>query len=378
MNFIGVDLAWGCSPTERSGNESGVLALDATGIISDAGWTIGIPETVEWIVNHAQDDTLVFVDAPLVVTNERGQRLCEQQVGQRYGRWKVAANSTNLDTPRLAGMSLVRELQSRGWSYADGIDGPPAAGRFVSECYPYTAIVGAEELGYAIERPRYKRSPKKMRITEFRGLRAAACDELIQRIAGLATADPPLHLQSHPITARLVAERSPLSDREYKHREDLLDAALCAWTAALWWRWGTERCQVLGIADSGTTRPAATIIAPARPQQRSERPARGECLPALQPFVIAKMPEGVPLPAPMSGPEKSSRRPSKGKTTVPGFVNRNGQHVLRATGLPGNDHVQLIYVLRCDTCRHEYGANGSDIFQRKCPACQGGAPGLRY
>jgi hypothetical protein len=27
-------------------------------------------------------------------------------------------------------------------------------------------------------------------------------------------------------------------------------------------------------------------------------------------------------------------------------------------------------------CGREYGANGSDIFQRKCPNCQGGTSGL--
>jgi hypothetical protein len=64
------------------------------------------------------------------------------------------------------------------------------------------------------------------------------------------------------------------------------------------------------------------------------------------------------------------------KTTQIGYENRNGQVVIRATGKPGNDHLQYIYVLRCGTCLHEYGANGSDIFQRKCPECQGGAAGL--
>ena len=49
---------------------------------------------------------------------------------------------------------------------------------------------------------------------------------------------------------------------------------------------------------------------------------------------------------------------------------------IRATGLPGNDHLQYIYVLRCERCGNEYGSNGSDIFQRKCPSCQGGMPGL--
>lgn len=63
-------------------------------------------------------------------------------------------------------------------------------------------------------------------------------------------------------------------------------------------------------------------------------------------------------------------------TTQPGYVNRNSQEVIRSTGKPGTDHGQYIYVLRCGECGEEYGANGSDIFQRKCPDCQDGAPGL--
>jgi hypothetical protein len=59
-------------------------------------------------------------------------------------------------------------------------------------------------------------------------------------------------------------------------------------------------------------------------------------------------------------------------TTEPGYRNRNGQVVIRPTHLAGTDHYQYVYVLRCGECGHEYGANGSDIFQRKCPNCQGG------
>lgn len=66
------------------------------------------------------------------------------------------------------------------------------------------------------------------------------------------------------------------------------------------------------------------------------------------------------------------------KSTEPGYVNRNGQTVVKATGLAGNDHLQYVYVLKCGRCSHQYGAKGSDIFQRKCPRCQGGAPGLPY
>jgi hypothetical protein len=65
-----------------------------------------------------------------------------------------------------------------------------------------------------------------------------------------------------------------------------------------------------------------------------------------------------------------------GKTTKPGYVNRNRQQVLHGTGLPGNDHNQVVYLHQCRDWGYRYGANGSDIFQRKCPACGGGRPGL--
>lgn len=65
-------------------------------------------------------------------------------------------------------------------------------------------------------------------------------------------------------------------------------------------------------------------------------------------------------------------------TTAPGSVNRNRQLVVRRTELPGNDHQQRVYELRCLECDHHYGANGSDIFQRRCPNCGGGAPGLPF
>lgn len=68
---------------------------------------------------------------------------------------------------------------------------------------------------------------------------------------------------------------------------------------------------------------------------------------------------------------------NRSKTTQPGYINRNGQEVLSRTGLPGNDHNQVIYILRCLRCDARYGANGSDIFQRRCPICDGGRPGLQ-
>jgi len=269
--FLGLDLAWGEETSRKAAAETGVVALDEAGRILAAGWTIGIAETVEWVEREAGGDSILFVDAPLIVENEVGQRLCEKQVGQRYGRWHVYANSTNRRSARLAGVVLRETLEARGWRYVSGSAGPAQSGRTVSECYPYTTLVGAAELGYDVERPRYKRKPRRMRVAEWKPLRGAACDDLVLRVAGLKNADPPLDLRSHPLTQVLLDEPSPVVQAAYKHREDLIDAALCAWTAAYWWRHGTADCQVLGLedadGDAGLER-AATIIAPARPEQR--------------------------------------------------------------------------------------------------------------
>ena len=138
--FLGVDLAWRESRPGLSANETGVAVLDPDGRVVDAGWTRGLDETVERVAAAGAEPALLFVDAPRVVDNSSGQRTCETQVGQRYGRWKVSAN---LRSPRQAGVVLRRRLEERDWQYSEGHSGPPADGRWCCECYPYTTLVDA-------------------------------------------------------------------------------------------------------------------------------------------------------------------------------------------------------------------------------------------
>ncbi|MBJ7354352.1 MAG: DUF429 domain-containing protein [Thermoleophilaceae bacterium] len=258
MIFIGIDLAWG------DANESGCVAIDERGLVTGADWTLTHADTLTWVTAHAADDTLLFVDAPLVVNNPIGQRASEKEIGQAFGRCKVSANSTNERSPRLGGVRLAAELLNAGWNYSDGRDGPPSGGMWFSECYPYATLVGARAaFGYS-ERPRYKRRPRGMKIAEFRPIRNAACDDLIQRLAALRNFDPPIDLTSHPTTRSLLEIPSPDQTVEYKHREDLIDAGICAWTAAYWRRHGKPRCRVFG-ANSREMRKdghLATIISP--------------------------------------------------------------------------------------------------------------------
>lgn len=266
MRFLGIDLAWGEGSEQRPANRSGVVALETTGKILEAGWTSELDETIEWVERCADSTgTVLFIDAPLVIANAAGQRLCEREVGQRYGRWWVSANSTNLSSPRRAGVALRKRLEERGWRYESGIDGPASTGLVMYECYPYATIVGAHELGYEDRRPPYKRLRKGVPAAQAWKEKTAACDELIERVAALDGAEVPMDLRSHERTRELIEVPSPTSAKAYKKREDLLDAAICAWTAALWQRHGLERCQVLGAGeepdDGGRV---ASIIAPWR------------------------------------------------------------------------------------------------------------------
>lgn len=60
--------------------------------------------------------------------------------------------------------------------------------------------------------------------------------------------------------------------------------------------------------------------------------------------------------------------------TDKGYVNRKNQMNIGKTEIDGTDHMQKLYMMRClePGCGYEYFANGTDIFQKKCPKCQGG------
>lgn len=55
-----------------------------------------------------------------------------------------------------------------------------------------------------------------------------------------------------------------------------------------------------------------------------------------------------------------------------GYINKNNQKNIGRTDNPGNDHQQWYYNMECLNCGHVYYSNGTDIWQRKCPKCQGG------
>jgi predicted RNase H-like nuclease len=272
--YIGVDLAWGLGTDTRPPNETGLAALDDHGAVLDAGWARGVDEVAAWVLDHLGTRTLIGVDASLVVTNPtRTMRAAERQVASRYGRWGVAANPTSTGSAASAGARLLDAMTDAGVDYVSDTAAMRArSAPTVFECYPYTTLVGVPALGYDVERPRYKRLPKSVPPAVARAARAEAFDDLVRRLRETPL-DPPLDLDAHASTAAL-AEPSVLHGPTHKHREDLLDGVLCAWTAAYWERHGDDGVQVLGL--DGTVPPdapdargrRAVIVAPARPAQR--------------------------------------------------------------------------------------------------------------
>ena len=65
-------------------------------------------------------------------------------------------------------------------------------------------------------------------------------------------------------------------------------------------------------------------------------------------------------------------------TTTPGYVNPNGQMVVRDTGFASESRAgQRVYEMRCGQCGFQYGSNGIDCEKRLCPGHQGGVVGER-
>lgn len=67
-----------------------------------------------------------------------------------------------------------------------------------------------------------------------------------------------------------------------------------------------------------------------------------------------------------------------GESTKIRYKNKNNQICHGTLGIEGTDHNQKAYRIECLNCGYVYGANGSDISERKCPKCQAGKDGIKY
>jgi len=226
--FIGVDLGW-------YGKPSGLASARLEGStlrLRNIARLEGVDEILDWIQTEAGSGSAVTaVDAPLVIRNQTGIRPAERELNADFRRFHAGCHAANLG--RLFAQKVIafsRQLEALGFSHGTSMT-PRQAGRFQIEVHPHAATVSMFGLDRIVK---YKRGTREQRA---RGLR---------RLRNLATSR--LSALNPSLSARLPAVPRTGS---LKPTEDKIDAVLCAYIAAHWWRWSTQRNRLYGDQDNG-------------------------------------------------------------------------------------------------------------------------------
>lgn len=237
---VGIDLAWGTR------SRTGLAVVDDTGRLVASGVVRTDEEIDDWLAAHAPAPLVVAVDAPLVVPNETGQRVCERDIGRAFGRYGASAYPANRTNPLFRPPRGQALAQRHGWNLdPDAALDPDRA--VCLEVYPHAALIGLFELP---RRVLYKKGSD----------RGVGFGQLV----GLLESVPELGLTEsdrwHEIR-RLVA--SPARG-DLTRIEDELDAIVCAHVAWLW-RHRRPLLHVYGAPALGT------IVAPRPPTHPARR-----------------------------------------------------------------------------------------------------------
>jgi predicted RNase H-like nuclease len=240
--FIGVDLGWYGKP---SGLAS--IAWDGSALsLRRMARLSGNADILDWIANEAGSGSAVAaVDAPLVISNRGGIRPAERELNRDFRRFHAGCHPANLGRPFAANVLAFSEgLKQAGFQHGAGMQ-KGQSGRFQIEVHPHAATINL----FGLERiVKYKRGRREARASELRRLRRLMLTHLSQTEPRLALTVPAV-----PRTGNT------------KPVEDMLDAVLCAYIAAHWWYWATERNILYGTEDAGY------IIVPAHPLLHLER-----------------------------------------------------------------------------------------------------------
>jgi predicted RNase H-like nuclease len=238
--FIGVDFAW---QSERNATGIAVACGDKRGadVVHIASGVRGLDDVIDAVEQHAAQDTVVAIDAPLIIRNETGRRRCETEISRRFGAKHASAHSSNLTLyPDPRTHALVRQLEEIGFRHEVRQE-RVGRGRWFFEVYPHPAHVVLFELETILKYKAKSRRLRALRLSEFARLKSL--------LVSLEQADPPLYMGA---AAFLVStDLQTLRGQGLKDHEDALDAWFCAYLALHVWYWGAERNEVVGDFESG-------------------------------------------------------------------------------------------------------------------------------
>jgi predicted RNase H-like nuclease len=250
--FLGIDLGWYGKPSGLASitKDAGSLNLRNVTRLQETD------DILSWIQTEAGNGTAVIaVDAPLVICNQTSIREAERELNRDFRRFHAGCHAANLGRPFAQNvLSFSRRLADLG--FAHGAEMPARKkGRFQIEVHPHAATVNLFDLPRIVK---YKRGRRAARAKELRRLRRLMLSRLPLLDPALA-----LRLPSIPNAGNL------------KPVEDQIDAVMCAYIAAHWWYWGTERNRVYGCAGTGY------IVVPERHTWEPVSSRRGESVTGL-------------------------------------------------------------------------------------------------
>lgn len=238
--FIGIDLAW---QSDKNHSGGAVLHGDQGGLTVrefSSGLT-NLNEVEAFIGWHTQHDTVVAIDAPLVIRNETGQRPCETEISSRFGAAHAGAHTSNLTLyPDAGSIKLAAYLESQGYQNCPEPHERHLGGKWFFEVYPHPAHVVLFNRTRIVK---YKKGPVGSRRRGLHEFRESLRDYL-------SKSDPPL-INDSKLQSFLERPLDAIKGVALKHYEDILDATFCAYLAAHFWAWSYERDEMLGTHETG-------------------------------------------------------------------------------------------------------------------------------
>ena len=236
--FLGVDLGWYGKPSGLASIETGSAGL----ILRDVTRLEDTGGILRWLKAEAgTGSAVVAVDAPLVIKNRTSIRDAERELNGEFRRFDAGCHAANLGRPFAQHVLLFsRRLSDLGFRHGAEMT-TRQAGRFQIEVHPHAAMVNLFNLPRIVKYKRGRRAARAMELARLRSL-------MLERLPLL---HPPLSLSLPELP-----ERGNL-----KPVEDQIDAVLCAYIAAHWWFWATQRNRVYGCGKNGY------IVVPGRATQ---------------------------------------------------------------------------------------------------------------
>ncbi|MFN7145360.1 MAG: hypothetical protein ACK4YP_16425, partial [Myxococcota bacterium] len=230
IRYLGLDLGW--TPRDSSGGvvlepteEGGVRVVSADSLRSHE-------DTLRWITrNRGRGQATLAMNAPLIVENLSGSRLCDRQLLEHFSRYRIdeyANNTVSASHPRTMGRALMRM----------GFDPNPASdGDRIVETHTQAAQV----LLLGVDRPiRMKSGPIGGRKESVERLRELIDDRLM---GGDIT---PVLEESPELDQLMNAHLPDLNGTRLGELEERLEALICGYVAAYLGQVGTDGCAFLG------------------------------------------------------------------------------------------------------------------------------------